>query len=70
MTADRNGVAHIQVARSVLLAEIYRIEHAASAHAGALIRIPVHGVRVGVAGMESQAATAIARKPKYRRLIS
>ena len=65
----RGGVAHIQVAGSILEAEVRGIEHIVACHHRALVRIPVHGVSVGVVSVQAQAAPPVAGDFEQERLI-
>ena len=49
-------MADVEVAGSVFLAEVGGIEHAAAGDLGALVGIPVHGVRIDIARMKAQPA--------------
>ena len=53
----------IEVAGSVFAAEVGGVEHVAAGYAGAFVRIPVHGVRVGVVGMQTHAVVSVAGEP-------
>ena len=69
---DHHGggrVAHIEVAGSVLRYCGGSNSFVAGVAERALVRIPVHGVRVGVVGVQAQAAAAVAREPDHGRLI-
>ena len=66
---DGGGVAHVEIAGAVFPAEVGGIENVAAGDQRALVGVPVHGVRVGVVGVQVEAAAAVARDLEDRRLI-
>ena len=66
----RRRVPDIKVAGAVLLAEVVRIEYPGAGHLVALIGVPVHGMRIGIARIQGEPAAAGARDSQHRRLIS
>jgi hypothetical protein len=64
------GVADIEVAGAVLLAEAGGVEDIAAGYRGGLVGIPVHGVRVGVVSVQGEAAAAVAGDFDHGRFIS
>ncbi len=62
-------MAHIEVAGSILLGEIGRVEHVASSYSRSLVGVPIHRVRVGIVALQAQAAVARTRDLDHCGLI-